>query len=184
MSDVNNPAQEAKEDSTQMVDTSAAQKTAEPKDGYFDAEYVQALRAEAAGYRKRLRALEEKQQKDEEAKLSESEKLQKRLSELEKERDAWVSERQERQLRHEVELNATKLGIVDLEAALKLLDTSDVQFDENGRPLGIPAKLKELVQKRPYLLAKPPARESGGGNGNSQSLPEQGMNDWIRKRIN
>ncbi len=51
----------------------------------FDAEYVKKLRAEAAEYRKRLRELEQTVKQHEESKLSETEKLQKRLAEMERE---------------------------------------------------------------------------------------------------
>ena len=64
----------------------------------FDAEYVKKLRAEAASYRTRLKELEQKVQEHETAKLSETEKLQKKLAELEREQAMYQRERQERTL--------------------------------------------------------------------------------------
>lgn len=117
----------------------------------FDAEYVRKLRAEAAEYRKRLRELEAAVKKQEEAKLSETERLQQRLAELEKEQAEWQRERQERTLKYEVMLAAGKLGIVDAEAAYKLLDLSAIEFDEDGNPTNIEKALRDLIAKRPYL---------------------------------
>ncbi len=100
----------------------------------FDAEYVRKLRAEAAEYRKRLRDLEQTVKQHEEAKLSETERLQKRLAELEREQTLWQREPQERMLRYETMLAASRLGIVDPEAAYRLLDLAKLEFDEDRTP--------------------------------------------------
>lgn len=134
-----------------------AQPGQEPAAEQFDAEYVRKLRAEAAEYRKRLRELEQKAQEQENAKLSETERLQKRLAELEREQAAYQRERQERTLKYETMLAASKLGIVDPEAAYKLLDLTRIEFDEDGTPRNIEAALKELLKAKPYLAAQPAA---------------------------
>ena len=144
---------------------------AEQYDTSYGAEYVRKLRAEAAEYRKRLRELEQTVKQHEEAKLSESERLQKRLAELEREQAAYQRERQERTLKYETMLAASKLGIVDPEAAYKLLDLTRIEFDEDGTPRNIEAALKELLKAKPYLAAQPtsgsptnPARTAGAAN--------------------
>ena len=133
------------------------------------------MRAEAAEYRKRLRELEQTVKQHEEAKLSESERLQKRLAELEREQAAYQRERQERTLKYETMLAASKLGIVDPEAAYKLLDLTRIEFDEDGTPRNIEAALKELLKAKPYLAAQPaaisgsptnPARTGAGAGAN------------------
>lgn len=117
----------------------------------FDAEYVRKLRQEAAEYRKRLRELEQTVKQHEEAKLSETERLQKRLAELEREQAAWQRERQERTLKYETMLAASRLGIVDPEAAYRLLDLTKLEFDEDGNPKNLDKALQELVKAKPYL---------------------------------
>lgn len=112
---------------------------------------VQRLKAEAAEYRRRLRELETKVKADEEAKLSETEKLQKRLAELERQQATYERERQERTLKYETMLAASKLGIVDPEAAYKLLDLAAIEFEEDGTPKNVERALRELIAKRPYL---------------------------------
>ena len=132
----------------------------------FDAEYVKRLRAEAASYRTKLKELEQKVQEHETAKLSEAEKLQKRLAELERQQAEHERERQERTLKYETMLTASKLGIVDPEAAYKLLDLASIEFEEDGTPRNIEKALRELIAKRPYLaggaagLATNPARSA------------------------
>jgi predicted nuclease with TOPRIM domain len=137
----------------QQTAAAGAQPGQEPAAEQFDAEYVRKLRAEAADYRKRLRELEQTVKQHEEAKLSESERLQKRLAELEREQAAYQRERQERTLKYETMLAASKLGIVDPEAAYKLLDLTRIEFDEDGTPRNIEAALKELLKAKPYLAA-------------------------------
>jgi len=130
----------------------------------FDAEYVKQLRREAAEYRKKLRDLEQTVKQHEEAKLPESERLQKRLAELEREQANYQRERQERTLKYETMLAASKLGIVDPEAAYKLLDLTRIEFDEDGTPRNIEAALKELLKAKPYLAAQPAASSGSPTN--------------------
>lgn len=128
-----------------------AQAGQEPEPERFDAEYVKRLRAEAAEYRKRLRELEQTVKQHEEAKLSETERLQKRLAELEREHAAWQRERQEHTLKYETMLAASRLGIVDPEAAYRLLDLTKLEFDEDGNPKNLDKALQELLKAKPYL---------------------------------
>lgn len=137
----------------------------------FDAEYVKQLRREAAEYRKKLRDLEQTVKQHEEAKLSESERLQKRLAELEREQANYQRERQERTLKYETMLAASRLGIVDPDAAYRLLDVASIEFAEDGTPKNLEAVLKELVKAKPYLVVQPnsgsptnPARTGAGAN--------------------
>jgi hypothetical protein len=145
----------------------------------FDAEYVKKLRAEAAEYRKRLRELEQTVKQHEEAKLSETERLQKRLAELEREQAAWQRERQERTLKYETMLAASRLGIVDPEAAYRLLDMSKLEFDEDGNPTNLDKALQELLKARPYLAGYPVA-SSGSPTNPSRSAVTPSLEDAIR----
>jgi len=140
---------------------------------------VARLKAEAADYRKRLRELESKVKADEEAKMTEQERLQKRLSELERAQADWERERHEIMLQRHIENVAAKLGIVDPEAAWKLIDLKEVDFDDDGKPKNIEALLKTLIQKKPYL-ANNFARSAGAGNG-AGGKAHYSMNDFIRR---
>lgn len=126
----------------------------EPEPERFDAEYVRKLRAEAAEYRRRMRELEGQVKQYEEARLSETERLQKRLAELERELTHIQQERQERILRYETMLAAQRLGIVDPEAAYRLLDLSSLEYDDAGQPTNLEQALKQLVAKKPYLAGQ------------------------------
>jgi len=143
---------------TQAVNEGAAQEAANSEtqvveEERFDTEYVRKLRAEAAEYRKRLRELEGKVKADEEAKMTEQEKLQKRLAELERKETEYQQTLQARTLEYEVKLHAAQLGIVDAEAAYKLVDLAEIEFDENGKPINIDNVLRDLISKKSWLVA-------------------------------
>jgi len=180
----NDSGQEPQTDQSSSAGTDA-QDGQEPKPEQFDAEYVKKLRSEAADYRKRLRELEAKVKADEEAKLSEQEKLQKRLSELEREREAWALERQERTVRYEVMLAASKLNIVDPEAAYKLLDLSTLEFDDEGLPTNLDKSLKDLLKARPYLVRaqQPASINADEGRGQKPNVDPKAREAELRQRF-
>jgi len=136
----------------------------EPEPQRFDAEYVRKLRSEAAQYRKKLRDLEKALKAKEEAELSEQERLQKRVVEYEAKLAELERERQERTLQYEVKLRAAKLGIVDPDAAWRLVDLAAIEFNEDGIPLNIEDVLKDLLKAKPYLRGTPAAPPMGATN--------------------
>jgi len=123
----------------------------EAEEERYDAAYVRKLRAEAAEYRRKLRELERDLRKRDEEKLSETERMRVRLSELERELTQRELALREHTLRYETMLRARDLGIIDPDAAYRLLDLSEVEYDESGRPTNIERLLRELIRKRPYL---------------------------------
>lgn len=161
------------ETKTQVVNDGATQEVAQQPEAQaveeqerFDTEYVRKLRAEAAEYRKRLRELESKVKAEEEAKLTEQERLQKRLAELERKETEYQQLLQGRTLEYEVKLHAARLGVVDPEAAYRLLDVKQIEFDEDGKPVNVEKVMRELIAKKPYL--------AGGNGAMSATNPAQG----------
>ncbi len=135
-----------------LVAEAAAHDAQEADEERFDAAYVRRLRAEAAEYRRKLRELERELKQRDEEKLSETERMRLRLSELEKELTQRELLIREHTLRYETMLRARELGIVDPDAAYRLLDLAEVEYDETGRPTNIERLLRDLVRKRPYLV--------------------------------
>ena len=130
-----------------------------------------AARRESAGYRTRLSAFEKTAADQEAAGLSESEKLSKRNTQLEAD---LTAERRDRKLgvdRYEVQLAAGKLGIVDPDAAVKLLDWSTVEYGTDGSPTNVEAALKALIAKRPYLASQQQQPSIGATNPGTRAAP-------------
>lgn len=175
------------DESTSMVNTNQGTPpqdgNTEPQGGEekFDAEYVRALRKEAAQYRTRLKELETRQQAEDNAKLTEQEKLQKRLKELEQQTESQTKALRTRTTEYEVKLAAAQMGIVDPEAAWKLLDASSLEFDAEGKPKDIEKALRELVKVKTYLVGQRSAPNAGAGAGGTGGNPKTTMNDAIRR---
>jgi len=123
----------------------------------FDAEYVRQLRAEAAENRKAAQAAAADLKKLQDAQLSDAEKQSARLNELETAQAAHEQERRDLRLRLEVEREARRMGIVDEDAAFRLLDTASIKFDDAGMPTGVDKALKALTEARAWLIQAPSA---------------------------
>jgi hypothetical protein len=111
------------------------------------------LQAAEKTQRNRLAQLEAARKREEDAKLSDQERLAKRVAELESQSQAAAKAQQEKVLRYEVQLQAAKLNIVDPDAAAKLLDMSQVTYDAEGQPQGVEAALQALIDAKPYLVS-------------------------------
>ena len=104
---------------------------------------------------KKLAEYEEAERKTQEAQLSEIERTTKRYQELQATHDTYVKTMQERIVRYEVEKEAGKLGIIDPDAATKLLDWSQIEYEEDGTPKNADKLLAALVKQRPWLKPAP-----------------------------
>lgn len=62
-----------------------------------------------------------------------------------------------------ITLAAGKVGAVDAEAILKLVDRSKLKIDESGQVVGVEEAVKALLESKPYLAGK------GGSLGNGTS---------------
>lgn len=137
----------------------------------FDAAYVKQLRAEAAENRRKLRDLETAAKVAEDAKLSETERTTRRLAELERQQTDWQRERQELTTRYAIERQAAQLGIVDPDAAYRLLDLASIEYDEDGKPKDVEKALQALLKQRPYL-----AGQQGAASAGAMTNPATGRN--------
>lgn len=142
---------------------------------YTEAE-VAAIRAEGEGFKTKFTDLDGKYKTVETelnglkaAGLTEQQRSEQRAKDAEIARDetAKTAQTREAELKQErlertVEREARKLNIVDEDAALRLLDSSKIAFDDAGKPTNVNALLEQLVKDKPYLVA--PA--GGGSPGN------------------
>lgn len=126
------------------------------------------LTKENASLRKRLREVESVLKAREEAELSEQERQARRLAELEEKYTNAEQRLRESALHLSVSSEATRLNVVDPDAAVKLIDTSTLEYDEERNQWdGIEDALTALVEERPWLIkaATPaPPKESSPAN--------------------
>ena len=96
--------------------------------------------------------------------MTEAEKLKQSADEAAQKAQAAEVRLKETVTRLEVERQARKLSIVDEDAAYRLLDTSAITFDEDGKPTNIEALLTDLVKAKPYLVAQQTTPQIGATN--------------------
>lgn len=102
-------------------------------------------------------------------KLSETERLQKQIADLQTKLDTTQKQGKERIVQYEVRLQAAQMGIVDPDAAARLLDWDAIEYDENGSPVNVKDLLQELLKEKSYLRARP-APTSGGATNPPRSV--------------
>jgi len=125
----------------------------------FDAEYVAKLRQENASYRTKYKeaaterdTLKSKVDEHEAANLSELDRLEKERNEYAEKVQKLSEISSQRILDYEAVVLANKLNIVDPDAAVKLLDRSELEWDESsGKPMNLQTLLEALLEARPYL---------------------------------
>lgn len=144
----------------------------------FDLDYVERLRKEAANSRvknkemaEELASLKAKVQENEDANLNEWERVQKERDNALKRAEQLEALSNKRSLDYEAVVLANKLGIVDPDAAVRLLDTGDIEWNEAGKPTNLQSLMESLLEKKPYLKAqtKPPVPDLTATNSASTS---------------
>lgn len=135
---------------------------------------------EAAERRKLLEQYEEEKRKYEAAKLSEMERLQRQLAEEQARRIELERLATERLIRYRVELAANQLGFNDPADAWAMLDLSSVAVDDTGNVTGVEELLKELAERKPYLLRQREFSSINAENGRGKVSRKQ--SDELRLR--
>lgn len=129
----------------------------------FDEEYVKELRQEAANYRVRLR---EKEQ--------ELENLQHQFS-----------EKDNKVLSKELEYAAKAAGAVDPQTVARLVDTEQVEKDEEGNFTNIDSLVQSLVEEKPFLKGGDVGRASNpGDNGQPKIFSRAEVDQMTPEEIN
>lgn len=114
---------------------------------------LEKTRKEAAQQRvdaKRLKELEAAVKARDEADLTELQKTQKRLAELQQSQVEAERKQQERVIRYAVQAHASTAGI-PADLASRLIDYSEIEYDEEGEPTNVGKLLDKLVKAYPQL---------------------------------
>jgi hypothetical protein len=104
-------------------------------------------KAQAAQFKAELKAARAVKESEVEAAKSEAQ----RLAELEAEKAAWQTERQQMYVGFAVRDLAPKYGLIDPEAVVRLMDWSALDFDEKGKPVNAEDAVRVLLRDKPYL---------------------------------
>lgn len=99
-----------------------------------------------------LSAIVQKSREREQAEMTELQKAQADKAELEKRLEQAAAAQKALTLQTDIVSLSAKLGIVDADAAFRLLDKDAIQFDANGKPTNTEALLNDLLKAKPYLV--------------------------------
>jgi hypothetical protein len=142
---------------------------------------VKELRRENQTLRTRANTAESKVTTFEEEKLSDGEKLLKQLETMKSENETLKSQYRDRDLRFAVLSAATKLNVVDPEAAYALLNKEALEFDDSGQPKNVEAAVKALITDKSYLVGKP-AQVASGSATNPPKSDKEAQNETNEQR--
>lgn len=117
-------------------------------------------RKKLSSYEKAEKEAEAAKKAAEEAQLSEIERTKKQFADLQAQHENYVRQTQERLTRHVVEKQASQLGIIDPDAATRLLDWNELEFDDDGQPINADKLLETLIKHKPWLKPAPPKEEA------------------------
>ena len=98
---------------------------------------------------------------------SELQKAVEKTAQLEKERESWASKQKETAAQYDVALKAAKLGIIDPDAAWKLLDKKALEYGADDNPTNTEQLLQAMLKDKPYLA----------GGGSSAGNPAKNRDD-------
>lgn len=115
-------------------------------------------REELERHRKKLSAYEKAdaeraaaKQAEEEAKLSEIERIKKQHADIQAQHNAVLLELQETRIQHAVERSAHELHFIHPEIAGRLLDRAELEFEDNGTPKNAKQLLEKILKAMPEL---------------------------------
>ena len=176
------PESQSPDGNGQMPPTSQDATTADSSDnaapshaGWTNDQYEDALRKardDAKKIRldaKRLAELEAAEQQRAEAALSEKERYEKKIADLQAQVAEQTRSSQERVIRSDIRSAADKLGVKP-ELAYRLLDYAAITFNDDGDPTNISDLLKAAMEEY-GLTPQSSAPAATGGNGQQQQQP-------------
>jgi hypothetical protein len=120
--------------------------------------------------------------------LTEKDRLEKQLADLQKAQEDYRISTQQRLVTQELRVQASDLGFADLSDALRLIDYAELDYDGDGVPTNARKLLEKLAKDKPYLLSATLAQQARSQSpGNSPNprpqaqTPEGAGNQYLQQ---
>ena len=153
---------------------------AEPK--LFSEDYVKSLRREAAENRVRAKQIREAIEKVFEIEIDGD--ITEALTAVKAGYETRLADTQKSVRALHLNTEATKLqaelGIIDLEAAMKLADMSEVKITDDGKVEGMKEALEAVLEAKPYLKGQLEKQKPFGGN---PARNQEGKPDGVQEAL-
>jgi hypothetical protein len=144
---------------------------------------VDDLRKSEAAHRTENKDLKQWKEQAESAKLSELEKATQEHAKLQEEHAQATTELQRLRVERVVDREAARLGI-DPDDAARLIDWSDLEYDNDGKPKNAGKLLEALVKQKPYLVTGSPTASSAQQSQSQQNGNRQTAGGATNPRMN
>jgi hypothetical protein len=112
--------------------------------------------------------LENAQNKADEERLKKEKKFEELAIKAGAERDEWRGKFTQAQVDNKIIAEAIKVGVVDTEAVLKLIDRTNIKIDDAGTATGITEAVNALLAAKAYLKGKAGVVTIGAGTAPGQ----------------
>ncbi len=162
------PADEKKDETTEDENKTFSQKE-------LDAIIAKRLDRERKTWEEKVESEKKK------AAMTEAERLKAERDEAQAKADKAIASANQKLIKSEVIAQATKLNIVDPEAAYTLMDKTNVSIDEEDNVLGVDSSLKSLIETKKYLIGSTKAQKTGDNTGEQKGNTGATFNDLIRR---
>lgn len=153
---------------------------AQGSDPTTQASDLTALQAELAREKRAREAAEKKARDIEQATMTEQQRKDARLAELEAEQANWTMERQTLILRQAAFQAATAAGALYPDLVAQYVNPASVEWDKDGKPTNIGKVVADARQAYPALFRATPGSADGGA-GAGAAPTGTNMNDLIRR---
>ncbi|MEI7616780.1 MAG: hypothetical protein WCJ54_08710 [Actinomycetota bacterium] len=172
-------------DAASKASDGANQATNQDGSKVYTEEYVNTIKAESIKRAKDLKDVETKLKKFEDEKLTDSEKKEKRIAELEAEKLQILSGQKDKDIDNLILKKSNGKNIVDIDA-LMLFAKKELASVENVDEKAVEAVIGKILKDKPYLVSSTtiiPGDGNFGKNNNQQAKdPIGGFNDWLQKQ--
>lgn len=115
---------------------------------------------------KQAKILSDEKKAAEEKRLTDEKNFQELAKRKEDEAKSWQTKAEAATIDNRIAWEAQKLGVVDIEAATKLIDRNGIKLGEDGSVTGVAEAVKALVDSKPYLKGGSPQKPNIGGGTN------------------
>lgn len=99
----------------------------------------------------KLTEFEQKMADEEKKKLEEQGKFKELAEKSQQEAEAIKNKYNEAVINNSIILEATKIGVADSDAVLKLIDRKDIKLGDDGSVTGVADAIKGLLEAKPFL---------------------------------
>lgn len=134
-------------------------------------EELERHRKKLTAYEKQEQERAEQQKQAELAQLSEIERVKKEHAEIQAQHEAVIRELQETRIQHSVMREATALNFIHPEIAARLVDWSELEYDDKGAPTNVQKLLDKLTKSMPELVRAPQAPTAQPESTNQPQAP-------------